>query len=160
MNRRPLILLAALALAGCGQAGADTPRVKTAAGSPATIDIADRGSLGSIIVDAQDRTLYLFARDTGGKSACSGACEESWPPLRAGGKPVAGAGLTGRLATVARSDGAPQITYDGHPLYRFAADQKPGDTNGQGVNEFGGLWFTVSRSGTAATGSGTGSSGY
>ena len=57
------------------------------------------------------------------------------------------------VATSARSDGEPQITYNGHPLYLFSGDQRPGDANGQGVNAFGGLWYVLSSAGNQIVGS-------
>jgi hypothetical protein len=76
------------------------------------------------------------------------------------GKPTVGGGTNASLlATSARSDGKPQVTYNGHPLYLFSADHKAGDTNGQGVNAFGGLWYVLSSSGdeiTTPAGSGGG----
>ena len=94
------------------------------------------------------------------KSTCTGACAIEWPPLRAPGKPTVGGGANASVvATSARSDGKPQVTYNGHPLYLFSADQKAGDTNGQGVNAFGGLWYVLSSSGnqiTTSAGSGGG----
>ena len=79
--------------------------------------------------------------------------------MRATGKPSVGSGLTAsKVGTTKRSDGKPQVTYNGHPLYRFAGDQKAGDTSGQGVNAFGGIWYALSPAGTTVTGSGSGSS--
>lgn len=73
-------------------------------------------------------------------------------PLRATGKPTVGGGANASIvATSDRSDGKPQVTYNGHPLYLFSADQKAGDTNGQGVNAFGGLWYVLSSSGDEIT---------
>ena len=122
--------------------------------------MATNGSLGKILVDSQGRTLYLFQADKGTKSACTGACAVAWPPVRASGKPVAGSGITAsKLGTTARSDGKPQVTYNGHPLYTFANDQKAGDTSGQGINAFGGLWYVLSPAGTTITSSGSSSGG-
>ena len=91
----------------------------------------------------------LFEKDAGTKSACAGACAVAWPPLRTAGKPVVGAGLTAsKLGTTARSDGEREVTYNGHPLYLYAADEKPGDTNGQGSTAFGGGWFALAPAGT------------
>jgi predicted lipoprotein with Yx(FWY)xxD motif len=67
------------------------------------------------------------------------------------------------IATTTRSDGNPQVTYNGHPLYLYIGDQKAGDTTGQGINAFGAAWFALSPAGTqiAAPPSGSGgSSGY
>jgi predicted lipoprotein with Yx(FWY)xxD motif len=81
-------------------------------------------------------------------STCTGTCAIEWPPLRATGNPTVGGGATASIvATSARSDGKPQVTYNGHPLYLFSGDQKSGDTNGEGVNAFGGLWYALSSAG-------------
>ncbi len=105
-------------------------------------------SLGKILVNTQQRTLYLFKKDSGRKSACTGACAKAWPPLRASGKPTAGRGASAsRLGTIKRSDGKPQVTYKGHPLYTFVKDTKAGQTNGEGLTAFGAAWFAVSPAG-------------
>ena len=105
-------------------------------------------SLGKILVDAQGRSLYLFKKDAGSKSACNGACAASWPPLIAHGKPTAGGGAqASMLGTVGRDDGTMQVTYNGHPLYLFAGDQQPGQVNGQGSTAFGAPWLALSASG-------------
>jgi predicted lipoprotein with Yx(FWY)xxD motif len=109
---------------------------------------AKNGTLGKILVDAQGGTLYVFSRDSGTTSACTGACAAAWPPLRSSGKPVVrGAAIANLVGTIARSDGKRQATYNGHPLYRFVMDAKPGDTNGEGLMAFGGTWFAVSPAG-------------
>ena len=118
----------------------------------ATVGTAQVGSLGTILVDSQGRTLYLFQKDSGTNSACSGACATAWPPLRDSGKPTAGTGLNASLlGTTPRSDGNPQVTYNGHPLYTFVMDQKPGDAKGQGVTAFGASWFTLNSAGNQVT---------
>jgi predicted lipoprotein with Yx(FWY)xxD motif len=140
--------LAAFAIAACG-GGSETPRPpKTASGRLATIGLEPAGSLGNVLVDSRGRTVYLFRKDSGGKSACAADCAAAWPPARTQGMPVPGPGLSAaKLATTARSDGAPQVLYDGHPLYRYTGDAKPGDTNGQGLTDFGAPWFAVSGAG-------------
>jgi predicted lipoprotein with Yx(FWY)xxD motif len=158
-RRRPVAFLATLAalpltvvaLAGCGGGGnkASTTPVapKTANGAPATVGVANV-RLGKILVNSRARTLYMFQKDSGATSACSGACAVNWPPLRANGKPTLGTGADSSLAgTTTRSDGKPQVTYNGHPLYLFSGDAKAGDTNGEGVSAFGGLWYAVSPAG-------------
>jgi predicted lipoprotein with Yx(FWY)xxD motif len=157
-----LIPLSALAVAACGGSGAATAATPastststpTAATAPkaksaqtATVRIAGSG-LGKILVNAGGRTLYLFKADKRNRSACFGQCAVAWPPLRSTGKPRAGAGVTAsKLGTIARSGGARQVTYNGHPLYLFIADKKSGQTRGQGVVNFGGAWFVLSPAG-------------
>jgi predicted lipoprotein with Yx(FWY)xxD motif len=161
------VSLTAFALAACGggnneatgSAAPPTPRD----GRPATLGVANDSNLGKILDDSDGRTLYLFAKDSGTKSACTGACASAWPPLRASGKPTVGAGASASIVgTTARSDGRPQVTYHGHPLYTYTGDQNPGDTNGQGLTVFGGGWFVLSPVGdqVAGTGSNGGATSY
>ncbi len=107
-----------------------------------------RTGLGRILVDSRGRTLYLFKKDTGGKSRCSGSCAVNWPPLLATGRPTAGSGVkASKLGTTRRSNGKTQVVCNGHPLYRFIGDAKPGNTNGEGLTAFGARWFVVSPAG-------------
>ncbi len=127
---------AALALAG-GNGGTGGTMVKIA-NSP----------LGRILVDSKGITLYDFVPDKGTTSVCYGACAALWPPLTTHGKPIAGPGLRASLLrTTKRSDGKLEVTYGGHPLYYFVSDRKPGQTTGQGVNQFGGPWWVLSAAG-------------
>jgi predicted lipoprotein with Yx(FWY)xxD motif len=114
------------------------------------------GSMGKYLTNAQGRALYRFAADTGTTSTCSGACAAAWPPLLTNGTPTAGSGVTGKLTTTSRSGGGTQVSINGHPLYLFAGDTAPGQTNGQGVNNFGGLWWLVTPTGANITTTGTG----
>jgi predicted lipoprotein with Yx(FWY)xxD motif len=144
-----VIPLVALSVAACGGGGsaATAATLKSPTAASATVGVA-KSSLGSILVTSSGRTLYLFKADVGMQSACAGACVTKWPPLLTTGKPTAGAGLHGsRIATIARSDGTRQVTYNGHPLYLFVKDHKPGDVKGQGVIAFGAAWFALSPSG-------------
>ena len=146
--------LAVLALAGCGGSSNNSAPAppKTENGKAATIGVANEG-LGTILVNSQGRTLYLFRKDTGTTSTCTGACAANWPPLLENGTPAIGSGaIASMLGTTTRADGKKQITYNGHPLYTFVKDTKSGDTNGQGLNFFGGLWYAVSPAGDAVTG--------
>ena len=104
--------------------------------------------LGRILVDSKGITLYDFPPDKGTKSVCYGACAALWPPLLTKGKPVAGPGVRALLlGTTKRKDGKLEVTYSGHPLYYFVTDRKPGQTTGQGVNQFGGPWWVLSAAG-------------
>ena len=155
-----VIPLAALAVAACGGGGAATAATpNTPNGTSATVAVA-KTSLGSILVNSTGRTLYLFKADVGAKSACSGACASAWPPLLATGNPTAGGGLTAsKLATTTRSDGTHQVTYNGHPLYLYIGDKKPGDVTGQGITAFGAAWFALTPSGNQASTSAPSSAG-
>jgi len=111
------------------------------------VGVASSG-LGRIVVDAKGHTLYLFEKDKNRRSACYGPCATYWPPLLTHGKPIARAGAKqSLLGTTRRANGSQQVTYGGHPLYRFALDRKAGDTSGQGLQDFGGGWDAVSRAG-------------
>ena len=111
-----------------------------------------------MLVDGKGRTLYLFAIDKHGSSACSGQCAVFWPPLMTGSKALAGAGVKASLlGTTKRAGGKLQVTYNGHPLYFFKEDAKAGQTKGEGVNGFGGLWWAVSPAGAAVKHSATAS---
>ena len=127
-------IAAALALAGGSQTGTKV----ALANSP----------LGRILVDSKGITLYDFVKDKGTTSACYGACAALWPPLTTQGKPIAGRGVRASLlGTTKRKDGKLEVTYGGHPLYYFVTDRKPGQTTGQGVNQFGGPWWVISAAG-------------
>jgi predicted lipoprotein with Yx(FWY)xxD motif len=142
----------AVAIAGCGGgSGSSYGRAASAAapapGSGASVKLAST-KLGKVLVDAQGRTLYLFEADKGPTSSCDGACASVWPPLQAAGKPIAGAGIdAAKLGTTKRTDGASEVTYNGHPLYTFEGDTAPGQTSGQGLDDFGAEWYVLSAAG-------------
>ena len=139
-------LAVAVAAAGFLAAGA------FAKASSATVSLKTT-SLGAVLVNASGRTLYVFAADRNGKSACSGVCATYWPPVLAKGKPSAGPGTrSSLLGTTKRADGKLQVTYNRHPLYTFALDRKAGETKGQGLNDFGANWWVVSAKGSAVKG--------
>jgi predicted lipoprotein with Yx(FWY)xxD motif len=126
---------------------ASTPSV---AATGAAVVMTKTGTHGTYLTDANGKSLYLFASDTGGTSVCNGSCAAIWPPLTTTGTPSASAGVTGSmLTTFKRQDGSTQVVYNGHPLYYYSGDTNPGDTNGQGVNLNGGLWWLVSPAGAA-----------
>ena len=107
-----------------------------------------KSKLGSILVDSRGITLYDFPPDKAGKSTCYGACAALWPPLLTKAKPQAGPGVKASLlGTTRRKDGKLEVTYNGHPLYYFVTDRKPGQTTGQGVNQFGAPWWVLSPAG-------------
>jgi predicted lipoprotein with Yx(FWY)xxD motif len=180
-NRRRAKLLAAPVLglgvaliAACGSSSppasspAHSPAANAAAGAHAsTVTIMTRStSKGTVLTNAQGKTLYWFAIDTPTTSKCSGTCASYWPPVL--GKPVAAAGtsLPKGFGTITRSNGQIQATYDGHPLYTYSADSSAGMVSGNGLTLSGGLWWamtptgaTLSASSSSGSGGSSGSSG-
>ncbi|GAA0654483.1 hypothetical protein GCM10010193_00810 [Kitasatospora atroaurantiaca] len=115
--------------------------------------MATAGKLGPILVDSKGRTLYLFQADTSTTSTCNDACAAAWPPLTTTGAPVAGTGAdAGLLGTTKRADGSTEVVYKGHPLYYYVGDAKPGDTNGQELNQFGAEWYVLNAAGDKVEG--------
>jgi len=140
-------LLGALAVTTAVAAAAAALALAGGTSSGVRLHIA-RTKLGRILVDSRGITLYDFVKDKGKTSACYGACAALWPPLITHGKPVAGRGVRqSLLGTTKRKDGKLEVTYGGHPLYYFVTDRKPGQTTGQGVNQFGGPWWVLSPKG-------------
>jgi predicted lipoprotein with Yx(FWY)xxD motif len=158
------VAVAAFALAACGSSSkASSPDTTaapatteaptttaasstTAAPAAATVTLATTTKLGKVLVDAKGMTLYRFDNDTtAGKSTCgAGQCASTWPAAIVTGTPTPGAGVS-KLTTFTRADdGKTQLQIDGHPLYTFAGDSKPGDTNGQGII---GKWYAVNGTG-------------
>ena len=133
-----------------GEAGTGTPT----SGSSATVRVRSHPDLGEILVGPDGRTLYMFDRDTRGEgaSACSGGCLEAWPPLTVDGEPAAGGGVTAELTTFEREGGETQVAAGGWPLYYYADDEEPGDTNGQGA---GGVWWVLGPDGVPERPEGT-----
>jgi predicted lipoprotein with Yx(FWY)xxD motif len=150
------LAIAAVALTAC--ASTSSPSNSTAqststggSGGGSTTVMVKSGPLGDYLTDGSGRTLYVYANDTSTKSTCTGACATFWPPLT--GPATAGSGAQqGMLGTTARDDGSTQVTYNGHPLYYFKQDTAAGDSNGQGQNLNGGLWWIVSSAGAPITG--------
>jgi predicted lipoprotein with Yx(FWY)xxD motif len=143
-----------LALVACGSSsnGNSATSIGAAAGK-APISSADKAKVGSVVVDAKGFTLYRFTAEAQGRPVCTGACVKTWPPVTVTSK----SGLPAHVATVDRPDGGGlQLTYDGHPLYRYAGDHSAGDANGNGV---GGQWYAVKAGGSSGGGTSTQESG-
>ena len=123
-----------------------------------TVIATHAGSAGAFLTDGSGRTVYLWAKDTMNMSDCSGACAQAWPPVPATGTLTATGGVQASdLGTITRSDGTKQATYDGHPLYYFVGDSAPGQTAGQGSDNFGAKWWLVAPSGRKITAADTAS---
>jgi predicted lipoprotein with Yx(FWY)xxD motif len=164
----------ALTVSACASSGSTSAASTPAAAASSSATAAASGSGGSavaartigsqqVLTNASGMTLYWFAPDTSTASKCTGSCATYWPPVK--GPVTAGAGVTGTLSTITRSDGTTQATYDGHPLYTYVADTAPGQDKGNGKNLSGGLWYEMTVSGaTPAAGASakatTSSGGY
>jgi predicted lipoprotein with Yx(FWY)xxD motif len=136
-----VVSVVALAVLGGSAAAAGSSAATAAGGTLQTVRIG--GVM--VLANAKGLTLYSFAPDTATRSACSGTCAVYWPPVT--GPVTAGPGITGKLATIKRSDGSSQATYDGHPLYTYVGDSAAGQANGNNLNLNGGLWREVPASG-------------
>ncbi|MGH2936124.1 MAG: COG4315 family predicted lipoprotein [Gaiellaceae bacterium] len=102
---------------------------------------------GKVLFTSAGKALYVFEADKGTTSHCYGACAKAWPPLLTKGAPVAGKGIDHMLLGVAmRKNGAHQVTYKGHPLYRYSGDPI-GKAKCQHVNANGGLWLVIAPNG-------------
>jgi predicted lipoprotein with Yx(FWY)xxD motif len=157
MPKQTTLVVAAIAVlaivaAGCGSSKKSS--TSASAGSGATtkasgvkVDLA-KVSFGKVLVGPNGHTVYLFEKDKGTTSKCTGKCATVWTPLTTSGQPQAGTGLSAaRLSTSKRSDGATQVTYGGHPLYYYEDDKRPGQTEGEGSKEFGAEWYAVGANG-------------
>jgi predicted lipoprotein with Yx(FWY)xxD motif len=150
----PAGLAATLLIAACGSSTSSGSNTSSAA-APASSGAVSSSALktttiggAAVLTNGKGFTLYWFAPDTSTKSNCNGSCATYWPPVK--GPVTAGAGVTGKLATITRSDGSVQATYNGHPLYTYVGDKAPGQDKGNGLNLSGGLWHDVTVSGAAA----------
>lgn len=133
--KRLILLVSALAMVASACGSGETKGMQSA-----------ETDLGSVLVDGSGFTLYVFLRDEPGTSSCIDDCAVAWPPYRTDELGVSGAGIDAALVgEIIRADGDRQVTYDGKPLYRYAADA-PGGIAGQGVND---VWFVIGVDGNA-----------
>ena len=143
-------LAVALAAAGVAAAAALTHQSSAASSATAGRVTLHKTKIGNVLATSSGRTLYLFMKDKGGRSACYGQCATYWPPLMKKGALRAGAGVKAKLlGTTKRKNGTRQVTYNGHPMYLFKLDKGAGQIAGQRQNFFGGKWFAVSAAGSA-----------
>lgn len=109
---------------------------------------------GPYLTDEAGRALYLFREDSLNQSVCYGDCAALWPPLLAVHGAVATAAdsaVQARLiGSTTRHDGTTQVTYNGHPLYYYFRDTRPGDTHGQDITDQFGEWYLVNPRGDRA----------
>jgi predicted lipoprotein with Yx(FWY)xxD motif len=151
LTKATLAGVLALALAACGSAAAShqsSSAVLAAKHSASgTLVTLHKTTLGEVIATSSGKTLYLYTPDAKNKSNCYGGCSSVWPPLMAKGKLRAGTGVkSALLKTTLRKNGKRQVTYNGHPLYRYVGDSKAGQVSGEGYQ---GIWYAVNTSGKA-----------
>jgi predicted lipoprotein with Yx(FWY)xxD motif len=138
-----VVSVVALVLLLIAEAGAGAPAAT--AGSGAALKTGKVGSV-TVLTTAKGLTVYTFAADTTpGKSSCYGSCAAYWPPVI--GAAAAAAGIPGTFATITRTDGTKQVTWNGHPLYTYVGDHGPGTATGNNLNINGGLWKEITVSG-------------
>lgn len=143
----------ALVLSACGggvTASSFTVTPTTTRG--ATLS-TEESPAGRVLATPSGFTLYDFAPDTPTTSRCTTTlCVKLWPPLITTSKPTVGRGLTSTLVgTVRRPGGQLQVTYDGHPLYTYLGDRRPGMITGQALLNVGGYWYVIARTGKQVT---------
>lgn len=175
MNRRTyafaLLALLAVVIAGCGSSSTSTSESgakesassessagsenksagsESSGGSAAVISLGHT-KVGMVLVDSNGMTVYDFHKDKGTTSSCYGPCEQAWPPVTTEGEPTVGNGASAsKLGTTKRKDGTMQVTYDGHPLYTYVDDEKPGEANGNDSKAFGASWYALKGNGEDA----------
>lgn len=179
-----IIALAGLLAAACGsssstssnttssQTGAATG-TQTTSSTSVSLNTRTLPGVGSVLVNSQGRTLYVFAPDAARKVTCTGACASIWPALSipAGQTATAAGGVkTSLISSDPDPSGGRVVTYHGWPLYNYVADPNAGTDNGEGINSSGGLWYVIAPSGqvvktkgsggTSSTTTTSGGSGY
>lgn len=141
--RTTAALLATTALAGAGLAA------QTAEATGPTVKVAHT-SVGRLLETGGGLTVYMFTADSRNHDRCvsTKGCAGVWPPLTVSGRPVAGTGVNrALLGTITLPNGRHQVTYAGHPLYRYSGDSSPGDTSYIGISSFHGTWYGVNAAG-------------
>ena len=174
--RAPTLLVLPLAMlaAACGSSNSNstgsTPAASTSASTSATSSVTlgtkTLPGVGTILVNAEGRTLYTFAPDKAQKVTCVGQCAAIWPPISisSGNAGVSGGAEASMVGSDSNPMGGRVVTYKGWPLYLYVADPRAGTDHGEGINSSGGLWYVISPSGqvimkNASSGSSSGSSG-
>ena len=152
MNRArltaPILVIVVIAAVAAVIVATESGSTKTSTSASSAVTLRQT-SLGSVLADANGRTLYLFEADRPNVSTLSVAGRAIWPPFTAKAKPTALGGVDAAL--IGTIPGSGQVTYDGHPVYYYVGDQTPGQTTGQGLNQFGARWYALSAAGRAIT---------
>jgi predicted lipoprotein with Yx(FWY)xxD motif len=151
LRRRPILLILAVGITAllAGYASSSSASTTASAASAATVRLIHT-SKGKILGSARGFTLYMFTADRRNSDRCvkKSGCTSIWPPLTVKGRPTAGTGLRrSLLGTIRLPGGRHQVTYAGHPLYRYSGDSGPARTFYIGASQFGGRWFALNAAG-------------
>ncbi|MDQ6812056.1 MAG: hypothetical protein M3Z95_09185 [Actinomycetota bacterium] len=137
------VVIVALAVLSLSPSSPGPPR--------ASVSVVNSG-LGKLLVDRRGLTLYLYTNDGPSKSACFEACARVWPPATISARPTTGPSVSAqKLKTIRRPNNARQLVYNGHPLYTFSGDARPGQRGGE---NFLGTWYVISPAGRQIKGPG------
>lgn len=154
----PVLAVLATACGSSKKPAASTPAPASSTPSTSTstsgaagtkISSATVTGLGPVLVDAQGKTLYIFAPDNAKAVTCTGTCAGVWPPEKLSGTKATAAGVVKQslLGSDSNPSGGQVVTYAGWPLYGYVGDSGPGSANGQAKDLNGGLWYVISPSG-------------
>lgn len=152
-------IIAAMVLSGCGAAAASSPAPSSSTPvAPVTTGTATvSGQSETVLTTKSGMTLYYFTPDTPTHSACTGHCAVLWPPLLSSATTLQSpSGISGHF-TVVKSANGNQVEYNGHFLYIFSHDKKPGQAVGQGLL---GKWYVATPSLAGSTSGSKSGSGY
>ncbi|HWC34814.1 MAG TPA: hypothetical protein VG650_08295 [Mycobacteriales bacterium] len=142
--RLGLVAVLAFGLVGLASAEVASAASGRGAATSGTVVKLRKTSLGKVLVGPNGRSLYVLTADGKNRSHCNALCRYGWPPLMTSGKPRAGTGVNAaKLGQTANH----QVTYHGKPLYYYAQDSEAGQTNGEGIQSFGGYWYLVNAKG-------------
>jgi len=151
MKRAPLLLagliLAATSVAAAASSAGGAARAQDSRAAKIGLRHTE---VGKVLVDSSGFTLYRFSKDPRNSDTCVkiSECTNLWPPLTSSGRPVAGPGVRAALlSTIKLPGGGRQVTYAGHPLYRYSAATEKGETGYVGAQQFGGSWYAVNSAG-------------
>ena len=151
MKRAPLLLAGLILAATSGAAAASSAGGAARAQDSRAAKIQLRHTeVGKVLVDSSGFTVYRFSKDPRNSDTCVkiSGCTNLWPPLMSSGRPVAGPGVrSALLSTIKLPGGGRQVTYAGHPLYRYSAATGKGETGYVGAQQFGGSWYALNAAG-------------
>ena len=151
MKRAPLLLagliLAATSVAAAASSAGGAARAQDSRAAKIQLRHTE---VGKVLVDSSGFTVFRFSKDPRNSDTCVkiSGCTNLWPPLMSSGRPVAGPGVrSALLSTIKLPGGGRQVTYAGHPLYRYSAATEKGETGYVGAQQFGGIWYALNAAG-------------